>query len=79
MISLYVFQFIQSSQITDPCWNPSSSSSFKTDDITARNPNFYCQPVNGQCVTETFQYSTKNDIQACYLILLMCSLFNDVL
>lgn len=49
--------------ITDPCWNPSGSSVFKTDDVTARDINKYCVPNNGMCRTETWQYKTKNDLQ----------------
>ena len=49
--------------ITDPCWNPSGSSVFKTDDVTARDINKFCVPNNGMCRTETWQYKTKNDLQ----------------
>jgi len=49
--------------ITDPCWNPSGSSVFKTDDTTARDINKYCVPNNGMCSTTTWQYKTKNDLQ----------------
>ena len=50
----------QSSDITDPCWNPSGSTVWKTDDVTARDVNKYCVPNNGLCKTSTWQYATKN-------------------
>ena len=51
-----------SSQVTTDCWNPSSASGYATDDITARNTNFFCVPRNGICTTETWQYSTEDDL-----------------
>ena len=42
--------------------SPKSASSYATDDITARNTNFFCVPRNGLCVTETWQYSTEDEL-----------------
>ena len=53
----------QSSQITDPCWNPSGSTVWKTDDVTARDINKFCVPNNGLCKTSTWQYATKNSLK----------------
>ena len=53
----------QSAQITDPCWNPSGSTVWKTDDATARDINRFCVPNNGLCKTSTWQYATKNSLK----------------
>ena len=53
----------QSAEITDPCWNPSGSTVWATDDVTARDPNRYCVPNNGLCKTSTWQYATKNALK----------------
>ena len=53
----------QSAEITDPCWNPSGSTVWATDDVTARDVNRYCVPNNGLCKTSTWQYATKNSLK----------------
>ena len=48
--------------ITDPCWNPSGSSTFRTDDDALMDPRHYCQPPadTPYCTTSTWQYSTED-------------------
>ena len=50
----------QSSEITDPCWNPSGSTLYKTDLQATLDPRKYCIPPNGFCMTTTWQYSTQD-------------------
>ena len=57
----FIEQPLTAAQITDPCWNPSGSTYFLTDDVTAADPTKYCVPNNGLCKTTTWQYATKND------------------
>ena len=52
--------------ITDPCWNPSGSSTFRTDDDALMDPRQYCQPSAAApfCTTATWQYSTEDSAGA---------------
>ena len=47
-----------SAQITDPCWNPSGSTTFLTDDVTSRDLTKYCVPNNGMKSCFGFQTLT---------------------
>ena len=52
----------RSSDIKDPCWNPSSSHGFDAH-FSSRH---YCIAKTGTCFTDTFQYATKdsNDLKS---------------
>ena len=43
------------SDITDPCWNPSLS---EMSDEKSQN---FCKAETGKCFTDTFQYATKDE------------------
>ena len=48
------------SEITMPCWNPSGSTIYPTDDEATMDPRKYCKPTHGFCKTTTWQYSTRD-------------------